>query len=148
MLISAEQQSYSARHIYIYIYIYICIPFHILFHYDLSQDPEYSFLCSTVGLCCLFILCCYSVVKSCPTLCSMPGLQHTSLPWISQSLPKLLSSELVMPSNHLILCHSLLFLPSIFHRIRVFSKNWLLPPGGQSIGVSASASVLSMNIQD
>ena len=113
--------------IYIYIYIYIYIPFHILFHYDLSQDTEYSFLCYTAGLCCLSILCCYSVIKSCPILCSMPGLQHASLPWISQSLPKLLSSELVMPSNHLILCHSLLFLPSIFPRIRVFC-NELAPP--------------------
>ena len=35
----------------------------------------------------------------------------------SQSLPKLMSIELVMPSNHLILCHSLLLLPSIFPNI-------------------------------
>ena len=39
----------------------------------------------------------------------------------SQSLPKLTSIELVMPSNHLILCCPLLLLPSIFPRIRVFS---------------------------
>ena len=39
---------------------------------------------------------------------------------ISQSLPKLLSIESEMPSNHLILCHPLLFLPSIFPSIRVF----------------------------
>ena len=39
----------------------------------------------------------------------------------SQSLPKLVSIELVMPSNHLILCHHLLCLPSIFPSIRVFS---------------------------
>ena len=39
----------------------------------------------------------------------------------SQSLPKLMSIELVMPSNHLILCHPLLLLPSIFPSIRVFS---------------------------
>ena len=39
----------------------------------------------------------------------------------SQSLPKLMSTELVMPSNHLILCRSLL-LPSIFPSIRVFSS--------------------------
>ena len=38
----------------------------------------------------------------------------------SQSLPKLMSVELVMPDNHLILCHSLLLLPSIFPNIRVF----------------------------
>ena len=40
----------------------------------------------------------------------------------SQSLLKLVSIELVMPSNHLILCHPLLLLPSIFPRIRVFSN--------------------------
>ena len=40
----------------------------------------------------------------------------------SRSLPKLMSIESVMPSNHLILCHSLLFLPSIFPSIRVFSN--------------------------
>ena len=41
---------------------------------------------------------------------------------ISWSLLKLMSIELVMPSNHLILCHPLLLLPSIFHSIRVFSN--------------------------
>ena len=40
----------------------------------------------------------------------------------SQSPPKLMSIELVMPSNHLILCHPLLLLPSIFLSIRVFSN--------------------------
>ena len=40
----------------------------------------------------------------------------------SQSLPKLVSIESVMPSNHLILCRPLLLLPSIFPRIRVFSN--------------------------
>ena len=40
----------------------------------------------------------------------------------SHSLLKLLSVELMMPSNHLILCHSLLLLPSIFPSIRVFSS--------------------------
>ena len=45
----------------------------------------------------------------------------------SQSLLKLMSIELVMPSNHLILCHSLLLLPSIFPSIRVFSNESLIP---------------------
>ena len=44
----------------------------------------------------------------------------------SQSLHKLLSIESVMPSNHLILCRPLLFLPSIFPRIRVFSSESIL----------------------
>ena len=40
----------------------------------------------------------------------------------SRSLPKLMSTESVMPSTHLILCHPLLLLPSIFSNIRVFSN--------------------------
>ena len=53
-----------------------------------------------------------------------------------------------MPSNHLILCHPLLPLPSIFPSIRVFSDGQFFASGGQSIGVSAWASVLPMNIRD
>ena len=45
---------------------------------------------------------------------------------ISQSLLKLMSIELVMPPNHLILCHPLLLLPSIFPSIRVFSNELAL----------------------
>ena len=44
----------------------------------------------------------------------------------SQSLPKFISIESVMPSNHLILCHPLLFPPSIFPSIRVFSNELVL----------------------
>ena len=44
----------------------------------------------------------------------------------SQSLLKLISIELVMPSNHIILCQSLFLLPSIFPSIRVFSKESVL----------------------
>ena len=50
--------------------------------------------------------------------CSTPGLPVQ----VSQSPPKLMSIKLVMPSNHLILCHPLLLLPSIFPSIRVFSN--------------------------
>ena len=52
-----------------------------------------------------------------------------------------------MPSNHLI-CHPLLFLPSIFPRIRVFSVTQFFATGSQSIGLSTSAWVLPMSIQD
>ena len=44
----------------------------------------------------------------------------------SRSLLKFMSIKLVMPPNHLILCHPLLFLPSIFPSIRVFSKESFL----------------------
>ena len=71
---------------------------------------------------------------------SVQSLSHVRLfvnPWTaarqaslsitnSQSLPKLMSIESVMPSNHLILCHPLLLLPSIFPSIRVFSNELVL----------------------
>ena len=44
----------------------------------------------------------------------------------SQSLLKLMSIKLVIPSNHVIICHPLLLLPSIFPNIRVFSKESVL----------------------
>ena len=66
----------------------------------------------------------------------------------SRSLVKLTSIELVMSSNHLILCHPLLLLPSIFPSIRVFQMSQFFALGGQNIGVSASASDLPVNIQD
>ena len=59
----------------------------------------------------------------------------------SQSLFKFMSIESVMPSNHLILCHPLLLLPSVFPNMRVFSNKSVLLWGSQSIGASASASI-------
>ena len=50
------------------------------------------------------------------------GLQYTRLPCPSWSLLKFPSTESVMPFNHVILCHLLLLLPSVFHIIRVFSN--------------------------
>ena len=66
----------------------------------------------------------------------------------SQSLPKLMSIELVMSSNHLILFHSLLLLPSIFPSNRVFSNESAFGIRWPKFGVSASISVLPMNTQD
>ena len=51
--------------------------------------------------------------------CSTPGLLSITN---SRRLPKLMSIESVMPSNHLILCHPLLLPPSIFPSVRVFSS--------------------------
>ena len=91
-----------------------------------------------------------SVTQSCPTLydpmdCSMPGFPVITNSW---SLLKFMSIELVMPSNHLILCHPLFLLPTIFPSIRVFSNESVLRISGQNIGVSASTSVIPMSIQD
>ena len=58
-----------------------------------------------------------------------PGLQHARLLsfTIPQSLLKFMSIELVMPSNHLVLCCPLVLLPSIFPSIRVFSNEFAPP---------------------
>ena len=66
----------------------------------------------------------------------------------SQSLLKLMSIELAMPSNHLILYRPLLLPPSIFPGSGSFQMSQFVTSGGQSIGGSASVSVLPMNIQD
>ena len=65
-----------------------------------------------------------SFAQLCLTLCdpmncsTQASLSITN----SQSLPKLMSIELVMPPNHLILCHPLLLLPSIFPSIKGLFK--------------------------
>ena len=88
------------------------------------------------------IVCCYSVTKSCPTLCNP---MDYSTPGCSLS-PRFMSIELMMLSNHFILCHSLLPLPWIFPESRSFPINQFFASGGQSIGASASASVFPMNV--
>ena len=74
--------------------------------------------------CCCSVTQFSSVAQLCPILCdpmdcSIPGFLCFI---ISQSLLKFMSFELVMPSNHLILYHPLLLLPSVFSSIRVFSN--------------------------
>ena len=69
-----------------------------------------------------------SVDQSCLTLCdpldcSRPGFLSITNSW---SLLKLMSIQLVMPSNHLLFCHPLLLPLSIFPSIRVFSKESVL----------------------
>jgi len=77
------------------------------------------------------------------------GARQASLSFtITQSLLKFMCIEPVLPSNHLILCHPLLLLPSIFPSIRVFSNDSALHIRWTSIGASASTLVLPMNIQD
>ena len=66
----------------------------------------------------------------------------------SRSPPKPMSTESVMPSSHLILRHPLLLLPHSFPASGSFQMSQLFASGGQSFGVSASTSVLPMNIQD
>ena len=66
---------------------------------------------------------------------------------ISWSLLKLMSIELVMPSNHFILYWPFSTHPQSFPASGFFPMSWLFSSGGQSIGASASASFLPTNIQ-
>ena len=95
-----------------------------------------------------------SKVQSCSSVQSLGHVWLFVTPWTaarqaylsitsSQNLLKLMSIESVMPSNHQILYYPLLLLPLIFPSIRVFQ---FFASGGQSTWVSASASVLPMNI--
>ena len=90
---------------------------------------------------------------------SLSRVRLFATPWIaalqaslsitnSRSLLKLMSVELVMPSNHLIICRPLLLPPPIPPNIRVFSNESTLRVRWPKYGVSASASVLPMNIQE
>ena len=89
---------------------------------------------------------------------SLSRVQLFATPWIatrqasltltsSRSLLKLMSIESVMPSSHLILCCPLLLLPPIPPSTRVFPINQFFMWSGQSIGLSASASVFPKNTQ-
>ena len=92
-----------------------------------------------------------SVTQSCPmTLCDPLDCSTPGLPvhHHSQSLLKLISIELVITSNHLILCHPLVLLPSIVPAFGTFQMSQFFKTGGQSTGVSASTSVLPMNNQE
>ena len=89
--------------------------------------------------------CCCSVAKSCLTLCdpldcSMPGFP--ALHYF-----KFMSIELVMPSNHLILCCPFFSCPQSFSASGSFPVSQLFTSGGQSARASTSTSVLPMNIQ-
>ena len=97
----------------------------------MSVELLSKFSASTENIDIIFMLnaiCWFLIIK--PIFSSVQSLSHVWLfatPWTtslsitnSQSLPKLMSVESVMPSNHLILCCPLLFLPSILPSIRVF----------------------------
>ena len=77
---------------------------------------------------CSYTYCCCSVTKLCLTLCDPVDCSTLGFPafTIFRSLLKLMSTESVMPNNHLILCRPLLLPPSIFPSIRVFSNESVL----------------------
>ena len=75
-----------------------------------------------------FHCCCSVVVQSCPAFCNpwTTACQALLCPTVFQSLLNFIFIESVMLFNHLILCHPLLLLPSIFPSIRVFSNELAL----------------------
>ena len=102
-------------HTYIYSWIYIYIHLHIYIAESLCHIHESTI--SSVQLLSHVWLSATSWTAE-----RQPSLFVTS----SQSLLKFMSIESVIPSNHLILCHPLLLLPSIFPSIRVFSSESVL----------------------
>ena len=120
---------------------------------------------------CLFVTAFYSFynnvcyIYNCLHICvfsSVQSLSHVWLfvtPWTAalqaslsitnfRTLLKPTSIESVMSSNHLILCHPLLLLPSNLPESGSFPMSQFFASGGQSIGTSASASVFSKIIQN
>ena len=96
----------------------------------------------------IYCYCCCLVSKSCLTVCyprdcSTPASLSFTVSWVFFNS---MSTESVIRSNHLILCHPHLLLPSIFPSIRVFSNGSALCISWPSCEVSASVSVLPMNI--
>ena len=117
----------------------------------LGKQSQDQYICTWVAdsgqrkksmKCC--INCCCSVAQLCLT--PWTAAHQASLSFtIFQSFLRLTSIELMMPSNHLILCSRLLLLPEIFPSIRVLTNESALCIRWPSIG--ASASVLPMNVQ-
>ena len=100
---------------------------HLIFFFlsSLKLNP-----CQWLALGLLFLYLCIIVVQSLSYVWLFATLWtaacQSSLSFTVSSLLKLTSIEWVMPSNHLILCHLFLFLPSIFPSIRVFSNELTL----------------------
>ena len=88
----------------------VCVHVHAHMHHKSSVNSQFDFVS-------------FDVVQSLSHVTPWTASRQASLSFtISQSWLKLMPIESVMPSNHLILCHPLLLLPSIFSSIRVFSS--------------------------
>ena len=110
-----------------------------------------SYLNQTFDFIYTFVCCCCSVSKSCLILCHLMDCtaHQASLSFtLSWSFLRFMSIESMMPSNHLIFCCSLSSCPQSFPASGSFPMSLLFAWGGQSIGVSASASVFPMNTQN
>ena len=131
-------------------HIYICV--YNLFHpsdvlLSLLSQILFSFQWQIYLTCIRTVL--VVVQLLCPTLCNLMDICQSSLSsTISQSLLKFIFIELVRFSNHLVLCHpSSPFALNLAQHLGSFPMSRLFTSGGQSIGTSASATVLPMTIQ-
>ena len=124
--------------------MYICLP------KDMDKDVHSSTIYNTPALETAQYLSTVVVQLLSSTPCDpWTAVRLASLSFtISQNWLKLMSTEWMISSNHPFLCHPLLFLPSVFPESESFPVSQLFASSGQSIGASASASVLPINIQD
>ena len=106
---------------------------------DICHPTEASVQCSSVQTLSRVPLSVTPWTAACQASLSIPN---------SRSLNKLISITSVMPSNHLILCVPVSSCLQSFSASGPFHMSQFFPSGGQSIGVSASPSVFSMNSQD
>ena len=112
--------------------------------YQNDEEKQLFFLRLLTVVLCFQVFSFISVAQSCPTLCDPMdcSMQYFTISW---TLLKLKSIRSVLPSYHLILYCPLL-LPSIFPASGSFPMSLLFTSGGHSVGASALASVLPMNI--
>ena len=142
---------YYVSHLSLWVFSYLETGYYYLNMIIVMMEVFSMSLCTDVA----FSVCFNNQIRSDE---SLSRVRLFATPWIaahqaslsitnSWSLPKPMSIESVMSSNHLILCHPLLLLPSIPPSIRVFPMSQLFTWGGQGIGVSALASFLPKKSQ-
>ena len=137
--------------LFLWFFTDVCLPASLKLGFSVNLEiPNFSYQIEMTGK---FKTIQFSSVQS------LSRVRLFVIPWIAarqaslsitntQSLPKFMSIELVMPFSHLNLCQPLLLLPQSLPASGSFPMSQLFGSGGQSIGVSASASVLPMNTQD
>ena len=119
-------------------YNILSFPFYLLVYFSTICLPSHASVCFS------------SITLSGPTLCDPVDCSTPGFPILHHllSLLKLMSIESVMPSNYLVLCCPLLPCLQSFLALGSFPTSQFFASGSQSVGVSASASILPKNIQD
>ena len=142
-------KQFSAKHCYKLYFIteWYCLCVLILHNFYHFYLLSRKYWCNYFWTAYLYGNFCCPFTQSCLTLCNPMNCSTPGFP-VLHHLPELAQTHVhwvSVPSNHPVLCHPLLLLPSIFPSIWVCSSELLFTSGGQSIGVSAY--VLPVNIQ-